>query len=452
MDTIVALSTPAGRSAIAIIRVSGPESLQLARSLIADPDFSPESSRAVLRSMKSFDQNSILDRSLLTYFQAPNSYTGEDVLEISCHGSPIVIRQVIDLILGYGGRLAGPGEFTMRGLANGKLNLSQAEAIRDLINAQTETAAQQATRQLMGELSQRLNPVEGKLIQTIVQLESALEFVEDDLPAIRKQEIQQTLLTVVNDLTELAGTFAAGHLLRDGLRVTLAGRPNVGKSSLFNRLLAHERAIVTDIPGTTRDTITEGISINGVPVLLTDTAGLRESTDDVERIGVDRTRQAMADADLIIVVLDGSAELSTEDLNLLSQAQKRRHVIARNKSDLPDFRPRSDSSTSNGVQSVDVSALTGSGVEALCAAILAPFGGLDSQNDGLLITNARHYDLLKRAVNEIRGSIDLLGQDASEELILIGLHNSLRFIGQITGETTTEDLLSEIFATFCIGK
>ncbi len=452
MDTIVALSTPAGRSAIAVIRVSGPQALHLARSLVADPQFSPEPLRAVLRSIKSSDQNSILDRSLLTYFQAPNSYTGEDVIEISCHGSPVVLRQVIDLILSYGARLAGPGEFTLRGLSNGKLNLSQAEGIRDLINAQTEAAAQQATRQLMGELSQRLKPSEERLIQTIVQLESALEFVEDDLPAIRKQEIQQTLATVIKTLDELAGTFAAGRLLREGLRVTLAGRPNVGKSSLFNKLLAHERAIVTDIPGTTRDTITEAISINGVPVLLTDTAGLRESSDDAERIGVDRTRQAMADADLIIVVLDGSAELSTEDLDLISQARELRHVIARNKSDLPQFRERSDSSFGDGAQSVDVSALTGSGVQALCAAILAPFGALDSQNDGLLITNARHYDLLKRAVNEIRGSTDLLEQDASEELILIGLHNSLRFIGQITGETTTEDLLSEIFATFCIGK
>ena len=452
MDTIVALSTPAGRSAIAVIRVSGPESLPLARSLVNDPDFSPEPSRAVLRSIKSHDQTSVLDTSLITYFQAPNSYTGEDVIEISCHGSPVVLRQVIDLILGYGARLAGPGEFTMRGLSNGKLNLSQAEGIRDLINAQTEAAAQQATRQLMGELSLRLKPAEDKLIQTIVQLESALEFVEDDLPAVRKQEIRQTLETVINSLDKLAATFASGHLLRDGLRVTLAGRPNVGKSSLFNRLLAHERAIVTDIPGTTRDTISEAISINGVPVLLTDTAGLRESTDDVERIGVDRTRQAMADADLIVVVLDGSDELSNEDLNLLSHARELKHVIARNKSDLPEFRPRFESSFDNSVQSVDVSALTGSGVEALCAAILAPFGALDSQNDGLLITNARHYDLLKRAVNEIRESLGLLEQHASEELILIGLHNSLRFLGQITGETTTEDLLSEIFATFCIGK
>jgi len=452
MDTIVALSTPPGRSAIAVIRVSGPESLRLARSLVADPDFSPEPSHAVLRQIKSSDQTAVLDQSLITYFQAPNSYTGEDVVEVSCHGSPVVLRQVIDLILGYGARLAGPGEFTMRGLANGKLNLSQAEAIRDLINAQTEAAAKQATRQLMGELSQRLKPSEDKLIQTIVQLESALEFVEDDLPAIRKQEIQQMLETVIKSLDELVRTFAAGHLLRDGLRVTLAGRPNVGKSSLFNRLLAHERAIVTDIPGTTRDTITEAISISGVPVLLTDTAGLRESIDDVERIGVDRTRQAMADADLIVVVLDGSAELSNEDLDLLSQARELRHVVARNKSDLPDFRSRADATVSNGGSTVDVSALTGSGVEALCAAILAPFGALDSQNEGLLITNARHYDLLKRAVNEIRGSIDLLEQDASEELILIGLHNSLRFLGQITGETTTEDLLSEIFATFCIGK
>ena len=448
MDTIVALSTPAGRSAIAVIRVSGPQSLYVAGSLLADPDFFPEPSHAVLRSIRSKDRNVVLDRCLLTYFQAPHSYTGEDIIEISCHGSPVILRQVIDMILGYGGRLAGPGEFTLRGLSNGKLNLSQAEAIRDLINAQTEAAAKQATRQLMGELSQRLKPSEDKLIETIVILESALEFVEDDLPQIRKEEIHRTLEEVIESIEQLASTFAAGHLLRDGLRVTLAGRPNVGKSSLFNKLLAHERAIVTDIPGTTRDTITEAVSIHGVPVLLTDTAGVRESSDDVERIGVNRTRQAMADADLIVVVLDGSTELTDEDRNLLSDASKVRHLVAWNKSDLSSFTRRNF----NAASSVDVSALTGSGIEELCAAILAPFGTVDSRNDGLLITNARHHDLLLRSASEIRHSVELLRQNASEELVLVGLHNGLRFIGQITGETTTEDLLSEIFATFCIGK
>ena len=447
MDTIVALSTPAGRSAIAVIRVSGPHALPLMRKLLADPDFSPELSRAVLKSIKSKDDD-VVDRCLLTYFQAPHSYTGEDVIEISCHGSPVIVRQVIDLILSYGGRLAGPGEFTLRGLSNGKLDLSQAEAIRDLINAQTEAAAKQATRQAMGELSLRLQPFEDKLIQTIVVLESALEFVEDDLPQVRKDEISRTLEEVLESLEHLASTFAAGHLLRDGLRVTLAGRPNVGKSSLFNKLLAHERAIVTNIPGTTRDTITEAVSINGVPVLLTDTAGVRESSDDVERIGVNRTRQAMADADLIVVVLDGSRELTDEDRSLLSDASNVRHVVARNKSDLSSF----DHVKFNGSSSIDVSALTGSGVEQLCAAILAPFGTVDARNDGLLITNVRHHDLLRRAESETRQSLELLKQNASEELVLVGLHNSLRFLGQITGETTTEDLLSEIFATFCIGK
>lgn len=448
MDTIVALSTPAGRSAIAVIRVSGPQSLHIARSLLADPDFSPEPSLAVLRSIKSKHHEDVVDRCVVTYFQAPHSYTGEDIIEISCHGSPVILRQVIDLILSHGGRLAGPGEFTMRGLSNGKLDLSQAEAIRDLINAQTEAAAKQATRQLMGELSQQLKPSEDKIIQTIVVLESALEFVEDDLPQIRKEEIGRTLDEVIETLEQLASTFASGHLLRDGLRVTLAGRPNVGKSSLFNKLLAHERAIVTDIPGTTRDTITEAVSINGVPVLLTDTAGVRESSDDVERIGVNRTRQAMADADLIVVVLDGSTELTNDDQDLLSEASKITHVVVWNKSDLASFARR----YFNAHNSVDVSALTGSGVEELCAAILAPFGSVDSRNDGLLITNARHHDLLNRAVSEIRASVELLEQGASEELVLVGLHNGLRFLGQIAGETTTEDLLSEIFATFCIGK
>ena len=283
MDTIVALGTPAGRSAIGVIRLSGPQALDIARFLISDSQFNPEPAQSVLRSIRS--RSGILDKSLLTYFPAPNSYTGEDVLEISCHGSPVVLRQVIDLTLELGGRLAGPGEFTLRALSNGKLNLSQAEAIRDLINSQTEAAAQQALRQMMGELSVRLQGAEQALIQTIVQLESALEFVEDDLPQLRKLQLGRDLSEVVTSLDILASTFELGHLLRDGLRVTLAGRPNVGKSSLFNRLLASNRAIVTEVPGTTRDTLTEAISLNGIPVVLTDTAGVRHSTDRIEKIG-----------------------------------------------------------------------------------------------------------------------------------------------------------------------
>lgn len=452
MDTIVALSTPVGRSAIGVIRLSGPASLEIARSLVGDSEFDPKPAQAVLRSIKALSGNATLDKSLLTYFPAPNSYTGEDVLEISSHGSPIILRQVIDRILNSGARLAGPGEFTMRALSNGKMDLGQAEAIRDLINAQTAAAAQQAVRQLMGELSRRLQGPEGKLIKIIVQLESALEFVEDDLPGIRKREIEAELEEVLADLETLAATYRVGHLLREGLKVTLAGRPNVGKSSLFNKLLALDRAIVTEVPGTTRDTLTEAISIAGVPVLLTDTAGVRSSTDSIESMGVERTRQAIAESDLVVLVLDGSEDLSVEDLKLLDEAKQTRHVVAVNKSDTESFQEQANFRPHFATISVDVSARTGCGLDALRAAILKPFGSFDSTSSGFLITDARHHDLLRRSEREIRSSLSLLKQNASEEIVVVGLHNGLRFLGQITGETTTEEILSQIFATFCIGK
>ncbi len=328
MDTIVALATAPGRSAIGVIRLSGPTSLKIARSLIGENEFSPEPARAYLKTVRHCDSNQALDRTLVTFFQKPNSYTGEDLVEISCHGSPVVLRQVIDRILVLGGRVAGPGEFTLRAMNNGKLNLSQAEGIRDLINAQTDAAAQQAVRQVNGELSARLGPVKEILIRIIVQLESALEFVEDDLPELQRQEIRRALANVVSRLHRLASTFSVGHLLRDGLKVTIIGRPNVGKSSLFNKLLSFDRAIVTEFPGTTRDSLTEAISIQGIPILLTDTAGLRESSDMIESIGVERTRRAMADADLLLVVVDGSVDLAAEDLEVLSHAESGRHIVA----------------------------------------------------------------------------------------------------------------------------
>ena len=451
MDTIVALGTPAGRSAIGIIRLSGPDSLPILRSIVGDNDFKPEPSQSVLRSLRPIGSTTILDKALLTFFASPNSYTGEDVVEISCHGSPIILRHVLDLSLRLGARLASPGEFTLRALGNGKLNLSQAEGIRDLIDAQTELAAQQALRQMMGELSARLQGPQEKLIKKIVQLESALEFVEDDLPQLSREQIAGELAEVMTELERLGSTFQMGRLLRSGVKVALVGRPNVGKSSVFNRLLALERAIVTEVPGTTRDTLTEHISLEGVPIALTDTAGLRDSTDRIERTGVERTRQAMADADLLVVVIDGSEDLSAEDMNVLSHARRSRHIVAINKEDVPSFHALEISRSFEGA-GVRISALTGSGFDNLRAAILQRFGYCDSSNAGFLITDARHYDLLLRARTEVESSLNLLQVGASEELVLIGLHNGLRLLGQITGETTTEEILSEIFATFCIGK
>jgi tRNA modification GTPase len=450
MDTIVAVATPPGRSAIAVVRMSGPEALEITRALVQDPHFQPEPTRVVLKELRT-SQNEVMDQALVTFFRSPHSFTGEDMVEISCHGSPVTLRQLLDRIQQLDARLAGPGEFTLRACLNGKMNLSQAEAIRDLINARTTAAAQQATRQLKGELSETLQTCKQQLIDVIVNLESALEFVEDDLPQLQRKSVLDLIGNVARAVDDLASTYQTGHLLRDGLRVAFVGRPNVGKSSLFNRLVRQDRAIVTDLPGTTRDSLTESISLGGIPVSLTDTAGMREGGDRIEAIGVERTHRAMADADLLVVVIDGSTELLQEDREVIKRAGQSRHIIAFNKADLPSDRSIT-SEVANGSKVVHVSALTGKGLQDLSAAILEPFGNVDSESVGLLVTDSRHYDLLVRAKTSLHESAVLLDTGASEELVLVGLHNALRYLGEITGETTTEEILGRIFSTFCIGK
>lgn len=451
MDTIVAIATSSGRSAIGLIRLSGPDALSILQELIHDSLFTPEPRKVYLKEILK-ESGELLDETLICFFASPHSFTGEDMLEISCHGSPLILRRVLDLAQQFGARLAQPGEFTLRACKNGKMNLTQAEAVRDLIDAQTDGAASQALRQLSGELSATLQPAKQKLIQTIVRLESALEFVEDDLPPVETKQISGELLEVTNIIADLAGTFASGRVLRNGIKVTLVGRPNVGKSSVFNKLVGVERAIVTEIPGTTRDTITESIVLGGVPVSLTDTAGIREAAGRIEELGVERTHRAAADSDLLLVVVDGSKELTTEDLGILREAAKAKHVIAINKCDLPSSVNGEESLAEFSQAMVHISAVTGEGLDQLSAAILEPFGVVDSEATGLLITDSRHYDLLRRTQSSLESSRQLLERRATEELVLVGLHNALRYLGEITGETTADDILGEIFSTFCIGK
>jgi len=448
MSTIVALSTPRGRGALAVIRLSGHDAIAIAQRMGLHE---VQDRQAKLITLTRPRDNEKLDQVLLTCFRAPHSLTGEDVVEISCHGSPAVIRNIIDTTLELGAVLAGPGEFTLRALSNGKINLAQAEAIRDLIAAQTDAAVKQASRQLNGELSNALAPLKEKLVEVIVVLESALEFVEDDLPAPRAYEIENELLAVSAGVEKLARTYAAGRLLQEGIKVAIAGRPNVGKSSLFNGLIERERAIVTDIPGTTRDTLTEAIDLEGIPVILTDTAGVRETTDGIETLGIERTRRAIGDSDLVLVVIDGSTELGPPDRDLLNQTEHSRRLVVRNKSDLPEFNAASTSCIAE-LQPINVSARTGEGLATLRSAILASLNNNGFEDGSLLITNARHYDLLCNAQRDLDEARSALRVRHSEEVVLAPLHNALRFMGQITGETTTEDILSEIFATFCIGK
>lgn len=309
----------------------------------------------------------------------------------------------------------------------------------------------QALRQLNGELSNTLQPAKNALIRIIVRLESALEFVEDDLPRVEGVEIQRELQSVIEIVATLAATFASGRGLREGIRVTIIGAPNVGKSSIFNRLVGLDRAIVTEIAGTTRDTISESIVLRGIPVWLTDTAGIREAAGRIEELGVQRTHRAAADADLLLITIDGSRELTIEETAIVNDAKKGKHVVAVNKCDLPSLR-HVDNGLTPSAKVVHVSAITGEGLDQLTTAILEPFGSVDSETVGLLITDSRHYDLLRRAQNSLEDSRELLKQAASEELVLVGLLKALRFLGEITGETTADDILGEIFSTFCIGK
>ena len=449
MSTIVAISTPRGRGALGVVRLSGPDALSLTGKIV-EGQFEADPRRTTLHNLRDPHTHETIDQALVTFFEAPHSLTGEDVVEISCHGSPVVLRRIVDLTLTFGARLAGPGEFTLRALSNGKLNLAQAEAIRDLISSQTEAAAQQAVRQLKGELAAALEPLKNTLVNVIVLMESALEFVEDDLPSPQVKDIEKTLELLYGGIEKLASSYRAGHLLQDGISVAIVGSPNVGKSSLFNKILERERAIVADVPGTTRDTLSEPVDIGGVPVLLTDTAGLRETANGIENLGIERTQRAMSDADLVLVVLDGSVQLTPGDLTILASTQNTRRIVVRNKCDRSSFPKSGDEAWEPA--SISVSALNGTGLDNLKTAILDSFELTTLESESLLVTNARHHDLLRHAQAEIRSSQGLMTDHASEELVLVPLHNALRFLGEITGETTTEDILSQIFATFCIGK
>lgn len=451
-ETIVALATPTGRSGIGVVRLSGFRSLEIAGTLTREDTSSLAPRTAHLRRLIDPATGELLDSALVTFFRAPNSFTGEDVVEISCHGSPVLLRQVIDICLSLDARLAGPGEFTLRAVANGRIDLAEAEAIRDLIDAQTTASARQAVRQLSGELSRQLQPLKDALLNIIVVLESALEFVEDDLPPAQMEAVRSSLTETAIETGRLANTFKAGHLIRDGLRVAIIGRPNVGKSSLFNALLGAERAIVTDIAGTTRDQLHERFTISDIPISLIDTAGLRETSDTVESIGVERSKGTMADADVVIVMLDVSEQIAPEDSEILDSVRELNYIVALNKIDKISS---GDVMNRSGVPDSDVvriSAKTGEGLEELRAAIVSRFGADDVSRAGFLITDARHHDLLLRSQAEIEQSIAQIDNKLSEEIVLIGLHNSLRYLGEITGETTTEDILTQIFATFCIGK
>ncbi|MCI0389503.1 MAG: tRNA uridine-5-carboxymethylaminomethyl(34) synthesis GTPase MnmE [Acidobacteria bacterium] len=451
--TIAAIATPQGYGGIGVVRISGEKSTDLTRRLLRNGDqaiFAPN--QASFHYLTNPETGAIIDEVIITFFKAPHSFTGEDVIEISCHGSPVVLSEILRLLTSFGVELAQPGEFSLRAFLNQRMDLTQAEAIKDLIHAQTTHQARIAAKHLRGEISKQLQPIKEGLVELIVHFESSVEFVEDDLDPLNINLFLSRIDQFIGALGALASSYRVGKLIRSGIKLALIGRPNVGKSSLFNALLGRDRAIVTHLPGTTRDTLNESFVINGIPVDLIDTAGIRETEDIVEQIGVERTKTAISEADQIIAVVESNSTLPPEEIELFKEFPISLYAI--NKCDLGiNLSEEEISMLSDGARVVKVSAITGEGIDILRQAIHHQIAVEAPTNiEDAIITNERHYSALEHALAALRQARQDLAAGFTEEVALANLHQALRSLGVITGETLITDIINQIFSTFCIGK
>jgi tRNA modification GTPase len=453
-ETIAAISTPPGRGGIGIVRLSGPDAGAIAEQLVnlRQP---LEHARARLADVLDAPENGELgeriDEAVVTFFGGPHSYTGEDLIEIAAHGSPVVLDTLVRRALELGARLAEPGEFTQRAFLAGRLDLTQAEAVRDLIEAQTLTQVRQAASQMGGALSRRVQPIKQDLVELIALLEAGIDFGEDDVDVTPQVEIATRIYDLTPPLAALEASFARGRIVHDGLTLAIVGRPNAGKSSLFNRLVERDRAIVTAIPGTTRDLVTERISLEGIPLELVDTAGLRESFEEVERLGIARSREALADAALVLVVLDATQPLNDEERALLTAIEGRSALVAVNKSDLAASEPDLSAAHAAGIAALPTSALTGEGIPALRERIVSLATRGASAEPGML-TSLRHQQAIVNARAALSDAAQANANSIPHEMILIDLYRGLWALDSLTGQTTPDDILNLIFSTFCIGK
>jgi len=450
-DTIVAISTPPGRGGIGVVRLAGPEAREIAASFLRlGANRQLEAGRALFGELIEPATGERIDEIVATFFSKPHSYTTDDIVEISCHGAPVVLRHVVEMSLARGARLAEPGEFTMRAFLNGRLDLTQAEAVRDLIESQTLFQAKVAAQQLDGALSHRLQPIKQQLVQLVATLEAGIDFAEDDVAVMPGTEIVRRIGEIREPLRKLVASFAYGKVVHEGLTLAIVGRPNVGKSSLFNCLVERERAIVTATPGTTRDLVTETVAIGGLPVRLIDTAGIRHALDEAESIGIRKSMEALADADLVLVVLDASQPFGDVDRELLEQVRNRAAIAVLNKCDMA---LAGVSATMGGIMLVRTSALSGDGIAALREEILRRVGG-DSggQIESGFLTNVRQQDLVTKTLAALEQAEGAVANRTPHEMILLDLYNALRALDEITGATTADDILNLIFSTFCIGK
>ena len=460
-DTIVAIATPPGRGGIGVVRLSGSQATAIGAVLlrVREGFAAGRASFGYLLDPDTVDgaATHTLDEVVVTFFAGPRSYTGEDVLEIATHGAPVVLEAVVHAAIKRGARLAEPGEFTQRAFLSGRLDLTQAEAVHDLISATTLHQARLAASQMGGAVSRAVQPIKADLVLLIATLEAGIDFAEDDLDVQPNSLTSSRIASLVTSLTRLEQSYRYGRAVREGLTLAIVGRPNAGKSSLFNALLERDRAIVTATPGTTRDAITERVSFAGIPVEITDTAGLRETSDEIEAMGIARSRQVLAEAALVLLVIDATAEPDAADNRLLEELAGRSVLVALSKCDLVTAEDRARHAARllqqhAGVEVLPLSARTHEGLPALRNSLHAALVGNAGSLDTIFLTNQRQHAAVLAANQALITAHAALDEGLPHEMILLDLHTALGALDSLTGTTTTEDILSLIFSTFCIGK
>ncbi len=455
-DTIAAIATPYGEGGIGIIRISGSDSLRILSDIFEFNGSSCEfqNRRLTYGRIIDKDENRIIDEVLAVYMKGPGTYTAEDVVEINCHGSIVSLRKTLSLVLRKGARMAEPGEFTKRAFLNGRLDLSQAEAVMDIVKARTDRGYDTAVSQLGGVLSARITEIRQKLLDLLVDITVNIDYPDEDIEEMTYEKLEEEILLIGDMIEKLLSTASAGRMVREGIRTVIAGKPNVGKSSLMNGLMREQRAIVTEIPGTTRDTIEEAINVRGIPVYLTDTAGIRETSDKVEMMGIERSREAFSSADLIIMVLDGSDDISGEDREIMDDIRGMNSLILINKTDLGSRIKASDiEDTYPADRIIETSLISGKGVEEVEDAIeRMVFGGELVQKESLMVSNVRHIELLEKSRDSLRSAMKMTERKEALDFIEIDVRDAYERLGEITGDTVSEDIINEVFSRFCLGK
>lgn len=455
LDTIAAISTALGEGAIGIVRMSGPEAIEYANQLFREKDLNQVASHTIHYGHIYREDQSIIDEVMITVLKAPKTYTREDIIEINCHGGLVAVQEVLEACLYQGARLAQPGEFTKRAFLNGRLDLSQAEALMDLIQAKTAKSMSASMSQLSGSLSSKIKHLRNEMLQTLAQVEVTIDYPEyDDVEELSNKALCQTALVVKDEIDKLLNEASNGQLLREGVKTVIIGRPNVGKSSLLNRLTGREKAIVTNIAGTTRDTIEELISIRGIPLLLIDTAGIRDTNEIVEQIGVNKSRQMVNEADLIILMFDQSQALSSMDLELIDLTKDKKRIVLLNKQDLKsglDIDKLKEAIV--GTSLIETSLMTDEGIYEMENQIESLFnkGAIESQDVNYLL-NTRHTNLLKQAIRSLDAVIEASQMGVPVDLIQIDFTQAWDYLGEITGESVQDELLDKLFSQFCLGK